>query len=154
MQETIRENEEKELRVLRKNGEREEQVRREYQKKEEQLRKEYQEREEQLRRENKQLEEEQRRKNEECLAVLIEENEAQLANLVARQGEKKERVSRKRKADELERNKKPSAPECPVCLFVCLFVFQLLSQVCLDEMVPPTKIFNCVNGHHICETCK
>ena len=39
-------------------------------------------------------------------------------------------------------------------LFVSFFVVQLLSQVCLDEMVPPTKIFNCVNGHHICETCK
>ena len=29
-----------------------------------------------------------------------------------------------------------------------------VAQVCLDEMVPPTKIFHCVNGHHICETCK
>ena len=142
MQEIIRENEEKELRVLRKN----------------------EERVDQLRRENKQLEEEQRRKNEERLAFLLLENETQLANLVAKQEEeeekkKEESVSRKRKADKLEANKQPAAPECPVCLlefqlFVCLFVVQLLSQVCLDEMVPPTKIFHCVNGHHICETCK
>ena len=27
-------------------------------------------------------------------------------------------------------------------------------QVCFEEMVPPTKIFQCGNGHHICETCK
>jgi len=30
-------------------------------------------------------------------------------------------------------------PECPVCL---------------EEMVPPTRIFQCRNGHLICETCK
>ena len=29
-----------------------------------------------------------------------------------------------------------------------------LVQVCFDEMVPPTRIFQCSNGHHICETCK
>ena len=107
MQEIIKENEEKEVRVLRKNKEREEQ----------------------LRRENKQLEEEQRRKNEERLAFLLLENEAQLANLVAQQeeGEEKKKeasVSRKRKVEKLETNKQPAAPECPVCLlefqlFVC-----------------------------------
>ena len=107
MQEIIRENEEKELRVLRKN----------------------EERVYQLIRENKQLEEEQRRKNEESLAFLLLENEAQLANLVAQQEEEEEKkegesVSRKRKVEELETNKQPAAPECPVCLlefqlFVC-----------------------------------
>ena len=52
-------------------------------------------------------------------------------------------------------HKQPAAPECSVgTSIVCFFVVQLLSQVCLDEMVPPTKIFNWVNGHHICETCK
>ena len=118
MQEIIRENEEKELRVLRKNEEREEQLKREHQNQVEQLR-----------RENKQLEEEQRRKNEESLAFLLLENEAQLANLVAQQEEEEEKkegesVSRKRKVEELETNKQPAAPECPVCLlefqlFVC-----------------------------------
>ena len=118
MQEIIKENEEKEVRVLRKNKEREEQLRREYQNKVEQLR-----------RENKQLEEEQRRENEEILAFLLLENEVRLANLVAQQEEEEEKkegesVSRKRKVEELETNKQPAAPECPVCLlefqlFVC-----------------------------------
>ena len=73
-----------------------------------------------------------------------------------------EKWRRKRKADQLEdTNKKPTAPECPVCffaakVFVCLFIERVLFlvQVCLDEMAPPTKIFHCVNGHHICQTCK
>ena len=30
----------------------------------------------------------------------------------------------------------------------------LVLQVCLEQMTPPTKIFQCVNGHHVCETCK
>ena len=124
MQEIIKENEEKEVRVLRKNKEREEQLRREYQNQVEQLR-----------RENKQLEEEQRRKNEERLAFLLLENETQLANLVAKQEEeeeekkKEEGVSRKRKVEELETNKQPAAPECPVCLFE----FQLF--VCCSNSV-------------------
>ena len=112
MQEIIRENEEKELRVLRKN----------------------EERVYQLIRENKQLEEEQRRKNEERLAFLLLENEAQLANLVAKHEEEEEKkkgesVSRKRKVEELETNKQPAAPECPVCLFE----FQLF--VCCSNSV-------------------
>ena len=27
-------------------------------------------------------------------------------------------------------------------------------SVCLDEMRPPTKIFQCRNGHVMCEACK
>ena len=72
--------------------------------------------------------------------------------------EQKEKTARKRKADEIETNKQPAAPECPVRLLknkllLKTICFSLL-QVCLDEMAPPTKIFHCVNGHHICETCK
>ena len=26
--------------------------------------------------------------------------------------------------------------------------------VCLVEMIPPTKIFQCINGHSLCEKCK
>ena len=111
-----------------------------------------------LRRENSQVEEEQRRKNGESLELLLLQNEAQLATLMAKQKkEEEERLGRKRKAEQPETNKKqPAAPECPVCLlnFVVVAIFQLLSQVCLDEMGPPTKIFHCVNGHLICETCK
>ena len=38
-----------------------------------------------------------------------------------------------------ESQKTFSAPECPVC-------FEL--------MIPPIKIFNCPNGHLLCEMCK
>ena len=31
---------------------------------------------------------------------------------------------------------------------------EIIFQVCLDEMVPPMRIFHCVNGHQICETCR
>ena len=163
MEAAVKENEEKEARVLRKNEERVEGLRRENLERkekigkeckeaEEKLRREYKEREErlqkekeealaslttrnkekeeqvkrensemdaQLRRENKQLEEEQKRKNEESLALLIKENKVQMAKMMAKmmaKQEQKERAARKRKADQIETNKQPAAPECPVCL--------------------------------------
>ena len=33
----------------------------------------------------------------------------------------------------------PSAPECPVCM---------------EIMTPPTRIYNCPNGHLVCAACK
>ena len=30
----------------------------------------------------------------------------------------------------------------------------IMTQVCLEEMAPPKRIFQCKNGHHLCETCK
>ena len=33
----------------------------------------------------------------------------------------------------------PVAPECPICL---------------EEMAPPTRIFQCLNGHHVCGACR
>ena len=33
----------------------------------------------------------------------------------------------------------PSAPECPVCM---------------ENMTPPTRIYNCPNGHLVCAACK
>ena len=53
------------------------------------------------------------------------------------------RSTRKRKRASVENEEQttnhPSPPECPVCF---------------TEMAPPTKIFQCSNGHHICESCK
>ena len=48
-----------------------------------------------------------------------------------------------------------AAPECLVCStnYISLFDYFLL-QVCLEEMVPSTRIFNCLNGHFVCEMCK
>ena len=125
------------MRVLRKNEERVEGLRRENQEREEKTEREGREAEEKLRKENKareervkqaneealavltnqnkQLEEEHRRKNKESLALLLRENEAQMARMLVKQDEEK-RAARKRKArDQLEPNKHPAAPECPVC---------------------------------------
>ena len=35
-----------------------------------------------------------------------------------------------------------------------LAIIVLMTQVCLEEMAPPTRIFQCRNGHLLCETCK
>ena len=39
------------------------------------------------------------------------------------------------------------------CLFLS-FTTLIMEQVCLEEMSPPTRIFQCRNGHLLCETCK
>ena len=59
----------------------------------------------------------------------------------------KQIVRNKRKRSDLEkamqsRLKLPRAPKTPEC------------PVCLEEMRPPTKIFNCHNGHLVCEVCR
>ena len=51
------------------------------------------------------------------MATLTSGNKAQMSEMLAKQ-EEEERVTRKRKADQLEEvstKKHPSAPECPVC---------------------------------------
>ena len=131
-----RNNEEKKTRVLRRNEERLEELRRENQA-----------REEKMLRENEENVEKQRRESEESLALLLRENEAQMLKMMEKQ-------------DENSKSNPPkqlTAPECPVCrakYYSSALVFLDFFQVCLDEMMPPTKIFHCVNGHHICETCK
>ena len=49
-----------------------------------------------------------------------------------------------------------AALECMVCSanYISLSKYFRLRQVCLEEMVSSTRIFNCLNGHCICETCK
>ena len=47
--------------------------------------------------------------------------------------------------------------ECLVCI-ECLVCMECLvcveCPVCMEEMKPPKKIFQCSNGHVICEHCK
>ena len=54
----------------------------------------------------------------------------------------KHAVEKERSAEEKEttpaRNR-PEVPECPICF---------------HEMVPPVRIFQCRDGHLVCETCK
>jgi len=94
-----------------------------------------------MKRENKEKVEALKLENERTLATMMEENERQEALMVAKhEGEKA-----LKKAAELEAKRigvearRPQIPACPVCL---------------EEMVPPTRIFQCGNGHLVCETCK
>jgi len=87
------------------------------------------------------------KENERALALLLQEIESQEALMLAKH-DGEERVAA-RKADELQTEKnvsrRPSAPSLPL-IPEC--------PVCLEEMAPPTRIFQCRNGHLLCETCK
>merc|ERR1719500_385044 len=108
--------------------------------------KDYREKEEKLKNEIREKEEAMKVEKERVLSLLLEENESQEALMLAKH-EGEERAARKAAELENERNAslRPSAPsqtqvpECPVCL---------------EEMAPPTRIFQCRNGHLICEPCK
>ena len=111
----------------------------------ESLKGEKEEAEIQLRRKREELTEE-KRKRTWNLSQLRIGHEAQRNIMLEKHAKEKEmemRSTRKRKRGavelEEEKSKQPSPPECPVCF---------------NEMAPPTKIFQCSNGHHICETCK
>ena len=99
-----------------------EQLKQDYKEKEELLKRNYQEEEEKIKRENRQLEEEERKVREENLAKLLDENEAEMALLV----EEEEGLAKRRKIDQLETNRQPTAPECPVCSFFLTFTFLCL----------------------------
>ena len=128
------------------------------------------EKEEKLRKEHRDKEQKLRAEHERTLATLMEQNEVQEAMMIAKHEEEK-RAARKAKELEAERyapsapSHPPHIPECPVGFH---FSFKNLSQnnqnhstfidnfdqVCLEEMIPPTRIFQCRNGHLLCETCK
>merc|ERR1719507_1736628 len=118
----------------------------EKQKKEQDLKEEYREKEQKLNKEFGEKEEALKAENERVLSLLLEENESQEALMLAKH-EGEERAARKEAELETERNaslrpsapSQPQVPECPVCL---------------EEMAPPTRIFQCRNGHLICEPCK
>merc|ERR1712192_136464 len=92
--------------------------------------------------ENREKEEALQAENERALSLMLEENDSQEAMMLAKH-EGEERAPRKEAELENEGNastpSQPQVPECPVCL---------------EEMAPPTRIFQFRNGHLICETCK
>ena len=49
-------------------------------------------------------------------------------------------------------------PECPVRVTIRIPIvnhfFVHFYQVCFDTMVPPIHIFQCVNGHFVCGSCR
>ena len=93
-----------------------EQLKQDYKEKEELLKRNYQEEEEKIMTGNRQFEEEERKVREENLAKLLDENEAQMALLVEEEEkEEEEGLAKRRKIDQLETNRQPTAPECPVC---------------------------------------
>jgi len=109
----------------------------------EELQKHQNERVQLLLQQNEEKEQKLREENERALADLMEENKAKEALMIAKHEEEKRAI---RKAEELEAERyAPSAPSHP-CVPEC--------PVCLEEMIPPTRIFQCRNGHLLCETCK
>ena len=49
-------------------------------------------------------------------------------------------------------------PECPVRVTIRILVINHFLvhfyQVCFDTMVPPIHIYQCVNGHFVCGSCR
>jgi len=91
----------------------------------EELRRGQQERVEAIMREHEEVV----RGHEERMNQVLVANEAAEGELVARHAEE-------RRAGQGGR---PEAPECPVCF---------------ERMAPPTRIFQCRNGHLVCEACR
>ena len=130
------------------------------------INRENEEKEERLRKENKDRLDKAAKENEERLNRLLEEQERHAALLVARHGEE-ERASRKTqqleeergRAGELEegRGRAGDIPECPVCKISMksfLVSYPSILQVCMEEMLPPARIFQCTDGHLVCGTCR
>ena len=97
------------------------------------------------------------KENETRVSTLLEENEAQVALMEAKHKEE-ERAAKK--GVELDKQRPPSGtalamPECPViCQKICILTEITFFQVCLEEMIPPMRIFQCQNGHLLCESCR
>ena len=94
--------------------------------------------------------------NETRVSTLLDENEAQVALMQAKHEEEERAV---KKGVELDKQRPPSRsalamPECPVICQKIYFYGNNFFQVCLEEMIPPMRIFQCQNGHLICETCR
>ena len=56
----------------------------------------------------------------------------------------------------LEPGPSHQAPECPVgCYSMRVFICTCTcTQVCMEPMVPPMRIFQCKDGHLLCQTCR
>jgi len=130
---------EQELDELKRNQEtRVQATKRENQEKEQKLVKENKKRLERVKRENKERISQLKKENKDSLDSLLSLNQEQMALVVVKHAEEGERIT----AEEMgtpHTNNRPEVPECPVCF---------------NEMVPPTRIFQCRDGHLVCETCK
>jgi len=134
----------KELEELRKNQtERVQLLLQQHEEKEEAVKAENEKKEQELKKENLKKVEKVKVENERVLSLVLEENESQEVLMLAKH-DGEERAAKKAEELKSERNASaprqlPQIPECPVCF---------------EEMAPPTRIFQCRNGHLICETCK
>ena len=95
------------------------------------------------------------KENEQKLNQIIQEHKSQEVMMIAKHQEEERSAS---KAPELNEERRsvsapPSLPECPVGS-ACFVFFKQHVQVCFEELAPPTRIFQCRNGHLLCETCK
>ena len=111
----------------------------------------HEERQNEVVRDNKERLMKQQKENEERLERMIRENELEVTSLMKKHMEEKEKV--KATAVLKPPPAHPSAPECPVSKFDLMFSLHLL-QVCFEEMLPPTRICQCGDGHLICEPCR
>jgi len=139
----LQQHEEKEQKLKAENEQKEEELKNKNREKEERVKVENEKKEQELKKENKEKEEKLKVENERVLSLVLEENESQEVLMLAKH-DGEERAAKKAEELKSERNASaprqlPQIPECPVCF---------------EEMAPPTRIFQCRNGHLICETCK
>ena len=109
----------------------------ENQEKEKKMAKENRKRLEKVKKENRERFKQLKKANDDTLAALHAFNQEQLTALMEKHAEEKEKNTEEKEATPT-RNR-PEVPECPICF---------------DEMVPPIRIFQCRDGHLVCETCK
>lgn len=129
---------EQELEELKRNQEkRVQETKRENQVKEQNLVKENEKRLERVKKENKERISQLKEENEKSISALHDLNQEQMALVVVKHTEEEERIAAEMRTPHT--NNRPEVPECPVCF---------------NEMVPPTRIFQCRDGHLVCETCK
>jgi len=129
---------EQELEELKRNQEkRVQETKRENQTKEQNLMKENKKRLERVKKENKERISQLKEENEKSISALHGLNQEQMALVVVKHAEEEERNAAEMRTPHT--NNRPEVPECPVCF---------------NEMVPPTRIFQCRDGHLVCETCK
>ena len=126
--------------------------------KEEEVRidKENKERLDKVKRENKRREERMRQENKLRMVAVLQENALLEEKLLA----KLQREDEARETAANQNSNGRTAPECPVSEINHYHIFPKISlsqnciQVCLEEMIPPRKIFQCRNGHLLCGTCR
>ena len=119
------------------------------------------ERLEKVKKENKRRAERMRNENEIRMVVVLQENALLEDKIVAKLQEQEQAMGA---SNPIIGEK--TAPECPVSqktihIHILLFASLYLilnhhhdGQVCLDEMIPPRKIFQCRNGHLLCGACR